>query len=111
MGFAGARPADEDGVALGIQESAGSEFAQLALIDRRVGEEEAVEILQYGELRTTDAVADGSRLPVGALCPDQAGEEGIELIAAGKTLAGDLVEAGAHTIKLEFTHGIEKLMA
>ena len=47
---------------------------------------------------------------MGALRPDQAGEEGIELIAAGQALAGDLIEAGAHAVELEFTHGVENLM-
>jgi hypothetical protein len=33
---------------------------------------------------------------VGDLGADQAGQERIKLFAAGQTLAGDLVEAGAH---------------
>src|SRR4051794_1736626 len=82
MGLAGAGSADEDGVALGIKESAGGEFAYLAFIDWCIGKDEAVEILEHRELRTTDAIADGAGLPVGALGPDQAGNEGIELIAA-----------------------------
>jgi hypothetical protein len=36
VGFAGARAADEDRVALGVEEGAGGEFANLALIDRGV---------------------------------------------------------------------------
>ena len=46
-----------------------------------------------------------------ALGADQAGDEGIELIAAGQALAGDLVEAGAHAVELEFAHGVENLVA
>ena len=38
MGFADTGAADEDSVALGIQEGAGGEFANQALIDGRVGE-------------------------------------------------------------------------
>src|SRR5881392_256630 len=53
----------EDGVAPGIEESAGGEFAHLAFIDRRVGEDEAVEVFEHRELGTPDAIADGSGLP------------------------------------------------
>ena len=91
MGLAGAGSTDEDGIALGIQENTSGEFAHLALIDRGVGEDEAVEVLQDRKLGAANAVADGPRLPVGALGADQAGDEGIELIAAGQALAGDLV--------------------
>ena len=38
-------PPDEDCAALGIEEGAGSEFAHLPFIDRRVGEDELVDIL------------------------------------------------------------------
>src|SRR5436190_23479406 len=66
MGFSGAGSADEDGVAPGIEESAGGEFAHLALIDRHVGEDEAVEVFEHGELGIPDAIADASGLPMGA---------------------------------------------
>jgi hypothetical protein len=49
MGFAGAGAADEDSVALGVEEGAGRQLAHLSLIDGRVGEDEAVEIFQHGE--------------------------------------------------------------
>ena len=45
------------------------------------------------------------------LGPQQAGDEGIELVASGEPLAGDLVEAGAHAVELQFAHGFEDLMA
>src|SRR5471030_525300 len=111
MGFAGARAADEDSVALGIQEGTSRQFAHLSLIDGRVGEDEAVEILQHRELGAADPVADRSRLAMGALGTDQAGNERIDLIAAGQSLARDLVEAGAHAIELELAHRVENLMA
>ena len=111
MGFAGAGAADEDGVALGVEEGAGGELAHLALIDRRIGEDEPVEVLEHRELGAGDAIADRSRLSVGALCPDQAGDERVELVAPGEALAGDLVEAGAHAVELELAHGLEDLMA
>ena len=104
--FASARPADEDGVALGVQESAGCQLAHLSLIHRRVGEDEAVEIFQHRELGTADPVADRPGLAMDALGTDQAGNQRIDLIAPGQSLAGDLIEAGAHAIELEFTHGV-----
>jgi hypothetical protein len=35
---------------------------------------------------------------VGSLGADQARDQRIELVAPGETLAGDLVEAGAHAV-------------
>ena len=64
MGFARAGSADEDCVALGVEESTGREFPHLALIDRGVGEHEAVEVLEHRELGGGDPVADRSGLPV-----------------------------------------------
>lgn len=90
MGFAGSSAANEDRVALGVEEGAGGELAHLALIDRCVGEDERVEVFEHGELGAADAIADRSRLTVGALGADQAGDEGIDLVAPGEALAGDL---------------------
>ena len=51
MGFAGAGAADEDGVTLGVEERTGRQLTKLShLVDRRVGKDEAVEILQDREL-------------------------------------------------------------
>src|SRR5271157_2486365 len=106
MGFSRARAADEDRVALGVQEGACGEFANHAFIDRRVCEDELVEVLEDWELRAGDAITDRARLSVGAFGADQTGNQRIKLIAPGKALAGDLVEAGAHAIELEFAHGL-----
>src|SRR5271163_1152424 len=98
MGFAGAGAADEDSIALSVEEGTGGEFAQLALVDRRLGEDERVEIFEDRELGTADPIANGAGLPVRAFGPDQAGDEGVDLGATGEPLAGDLVEAGAHAV-------------
>jgi hypothetical protein len=45
MGFAGPG-ADEDCVARGVREGGSGEFANLALIDRRIAEDEGIEILE-----------------------------------------------------------------
>jgi hypothetical protein len=111
MGFARASSADEDSVALGVEEGAGGQLTHLALIDRRVGEDELVEVFQDRELGGGDAIADRPGLAMCPFCPDQAGDEWIELIAPGHALPGDLVEAGAHPIELQFCHGLEDLVA
>ncbi len=64
MGFAGAGAADEDSIALGIEEDPGGEFAQLALVDRGFGEDERVEVFEDRELGSADAVADRAGLTV-----------------------------------------------
>jgi hypothetical protein len=50
MGFAGAGAADEDGIALGIQECACGEFTNLAFIDRGIAEDERVQVFENREL-------------------------------------------------------------
>src|SRR5665213_3853228 len=111
MGFAGAGAADEDGVALGVEEGAGGEFAHQSLIDRGISEDELVEILEHRELGASDAIADRAGLPVRSFHPDQAGDERIYLIAPGDAFSGNLVEAGTHAIELQFAHGFQYLMA
>jgi hypothetical protein len=83
----------------------------LSFIDRRIGEGERIDVFEDRELGSADAIADRAGLPVGAFGPDQAGDERIDLIPPGKTLAGNLIEAGAHAVKLEFAHGFQNLMA
>src|ERR1700692_4493103 len=111
MGFASAGAADEDCVTLGVEEAAGGEFTHQSFIDRRVRKDELVDILEDRELGAADTIADRAGLPMSAFGPDQAGDERIDLIAPRKALAGDLVEAGAHAVKLEFAHGLQNLMA
>ena len=48
---------------------------------------------------------------MGAFGPDQAGDQRINLIAPGKTFAGNLIEAGAHAVELQFAHGVQNLVA
>ncbi len=58
MGFSGASPADEDRIALGVEEAAGGKLTYLTFVDWRVGEDELVEIFEDRELGSADAVAD-----------------------------------------------------
>jgi hypothetical protein len=111
MGFAGAGAADEDCIALSVQEGAGGEFANLPFIDRRIGEGERVDIFEDRELGSADAIADRAGLPVSAFRPDQTGDERIDLIAPGEPFARNLIEAGAHAVKLQFAHGFQNLVA
>src|SRR5713226_6960248 len=111
MGFAGAGAADEDRVTLGVEEAAGGEFTNQSFIDRRVREDKLVDILEDRELGAANTIADRAGLPVGALGADQTGDQRIDLIAARKTLSGNLIEACAHAVKLEFAHGFQNLVA
>jgi hypothetical protein len=78
MGFPGSGAADKDRVALGVEEGAGSEFANLPFIDRRIGKDEAVDIFEDRELGAADTIADRASLAMGAFGPDQAGDERID---------------------------------
>src|ERR1700675_4685479 len=106
MGFAGSGAADEDRIAFGEVEGAGGEVANLPFIDRRIGEDELVEIFEDRELGSSDEITDRAGLTVGEFSPHQAGDEGIDLIAPGKAFSGNLVKAGAHAVKLQFAHGL-----
>jgi hypothetical protein len=48
---------------------------------------------------------------MGALGTDQAGNERIDLISPGQSLARDLVEVGAHAMEFELAHRVENLVA
>ena len=111
MSFAGAGSAYEDRVAACVQERAGRKFTDPAFINGRVGEDEFANILEDQEFGAAHAIADRTRLPVGTFGADQAGQEGKDLVAPVEALAGDLVKAGAHAVELEFSHGLEDLMA
>ena len=54
-----------------------------------IGEDELVQIFENRELGAADAIADRARLAVRTFGPDQAGDERINLIAPGKTFAGN----------------------
>ena len=45
-----------------------------------------------------------------ALGPDEAGDERIDLIAPGQSLACDLVEAGAHAVQLQLGHSLQDIL-
>jgi hypothetical protein len=83
----------------------------LPLVDCRVGKYEFVQVLEHRELGPADAIADRAGLPVRALGPDQAGNERIDLITPCQAFSGNLVEACAHAVKLEFGHRLQDLMA
>ena len=70
MCFSGAGAANEDRIALGVQEGVGGELANLSFIDRRIGEDELIEILKNRELGAADAIADRAGLPVNAFRSD-----------------------------------------
>ena len=67
--------------------------------------------LRTGNFAPAMAIADRACLSVGALGADQAVDQRIKLVAPGKALAGDLVEAGGHAVELKFAHRLQNLMA
>src|SRR6185312_8643098 len=62
MAFAGAGPADEDGVALFGEEAAAREIADQRFIDRRVVKLEAVKVLRQWQLGDGHLIFDRPRL-------------------------------------------------
>jgi hypothetical protein len=76
MGFTRTRAADEYRVAFGVEKGARGEFAHESFVDRRVGEDKLVDILENGEPGASDAIADGTGLPMRALGADQAAMSG-----------------------------------
>ena len=95
MGFTGSGAADKDRISFGVEEGAGGKFANLPFIDRRIGEDELVEMFEDRELGSCDAITDRAGLTVGAFSLHQAGDEGINFIAPSKAFTGNLVKAGA----------------
>jgi len=103
--------ADEDGVALGVQESAGGELANLPFVDWRIGEHELVEILEDGNLAPPDTIANRARLTVCVLGSIRLAMRGKISSRRASPLPAISSEAGAHAIELEPAHGLEDLMA
>src|SRR5258705_11239185 len=99
MGFSGAGAADEDRIALGVEEGAGGELANLPFIDRRIGENELVDILEDRELGSANAIADRAGLPVGAFGSDKARDERINLFAPCKAFTAISTKPAAHALK------------
>jgi hypothetical protein len=81
-----------------------------SLADRRVGENESLQVFQDRELGAAYSIADRARLAMGSFRLEQTGDERIEFVAPGQTLAGDLVEAGAHSMKFQFLHDLQDLV-
>src|SRR5258708_33983820 len=111
MGFSGAGAADEDRIALGVEEGAGGELANLPFIDRRIGEDELVDVLEDRELGSADAIADRAGLPVGAFGSDQAGGERLNLIAPPTALTGNLVDTAGTAATHHLPHWLQERLA
>jgi hypothetical protein len=99
MCFSGAGAANEDRIALGVQEGAGGELANLSFIDRRIGEGKRIDVFEDRELGSADEIADRAGLPVGAFGPDQASDESIDLIPPGKTMPVQNLKISAMAVR------------
>ena len=111
MSFAGAGSADEDHVASCVEEGADGKFANQAFIDRRVGEDEFADILKDREFGAAHAIADRARLPWVRSARIRLARKGKISSRRLRLLTGYLVEARAHAVELEFSHGLEDLVA
>lgn len=88
MGFAGA--ADQDDIALIGNEGSASEIADQAIVDRRAGEVEVVDVLGQRQLGDGELVFDGAGLFLRCLCLPPAGTPGSLPVNASSRIADDL---------------------
>jgi hypothetical protein len=82
MGLAGAGAADQDDVALMGEEVAAGEVAHQGLIDRRIVEDEVVDIFGEWQLGDGDLVLDRPSLLLGDLGGKQVADEALRLVLA-----------------------------
>lgn len=111
MGLAGAGAADQDDVALLLEETAGGEVVDLRLVDRRAVELEAVDVLGQGQLGDGELVFDRAGLLLVDLGLEQVTDDALRLVLAFDRGGHDLVERGLHAVQPEFVHELEDLGA
>src|SRR4051794_6028200 len=111
MRFAGAGSADQDGVALLGQKGPGCQAADQALVDRRFGKGEAVEILGERQLGDGHLVLDRARLLFGDLGGEQLADDARRLVLALDRGGYYLVVSRPHAEQLELGHQLEDVAA
>ena len=77
MGFAGARPADEHGIALLGDEATAGEVIDECLIDRRTIEVEVIDVLGERQLGDGELVFDRARLLLADLGVEQIADDAL----------------------------------
>jgi hypothetical protein len=121
VGLASSGAADQDGIALIGNKAAGSQVPHEALVDRRAGEVELVDVLGQGQFGDGHLVSDGPRLFLSNLGLEQISHDARGLVLALDATGHDLVPAGvcpqnagggtAHSVELEAAHQVEDLGA
>jgi len=109
MCLSGAGSADQDAVALFDEKVALGEIAHEALVDRRAGELEVVEIFGQEKLGDRDLVFDRARLLFADFGLQKIADDARRLMLSLDTGRHDLIIGGLHSIELEFAHQFEDL--
>ncbi len=107
MGLAGAGAADEDGIALAVEEVAGGQVADQGLVDLGGVEGELVELLGQRQLGDGHLVFDRSRLLLADLRRQQIADDALRLVPAFDGAGHDLVKRGPHSVELQLPHGVQ----
>ena len=111
MCLASTGAADKDDVALVSNEAAGSQFPDKALVDRRSGKIEFLDIFGERELGDGHLVADGPRLFLGDLGLQQIADDARRFMLALDAASHDLIISAAHPVELQRAHQVEDLGA
>ena len=107
--LAGSGASDQDDVTLMGEEVPAGEVAHQGLVDRRVVEDEVLDVLGQRQLGDGDLVLDGARLLVGDLRGQQVADDALGLMLALHRGGDDLVEGRLHAIEPELAHGGQDL--
>jgi hypothetical protein len=107
MRLAGAGAADQHGVALLGEEGTGFEAANQALVDRRAGKGEAVEVLGEWQFGNRHLVLDRARLLLGDLGGEQLADDARRGVTALDRGRHHLVVGRPHAEELELCHQLE----
>jgi hypothetical protein len=109
VGLAGSGAADQDDIALVCHETAGGQIAHQALVDRRAGEVERVDVFGQRQLGDGHLVANGARLLLGDLGLQEVAHNARWLMLALDARTHDRIIGTAHPVELEAAHQVEDL--
>jgi len=109
MGFAGACPADQHGIALLGDEVPAGKVVHERLVDRRALELEVGEVLGKRQLGDGELVLDRACLLLADLGVEQITDDALGFVLTFDGRGHDLVEGGLHAVELELAHEVEEL--
>src|SRR5665213_3427627 len=111
MGFAGAGPADEHGIALLGDEATAGEVIDQRLVDWRTLEVEVIEVLGERQLGDGELVFDRARLLLADFGVEQIADDALGLMLAFDGGSHDLIVSCLHAVELELAHEVKELSA